>query len=371
MSPARSEQVKTRSTGWWTPPEGTPLYAPIPYVAPIVEDALSITEYRVLRTITSTTKGAKRSDGNERGFLCDPGGYDRIAKNAGVCRKTAYNCVKSLIDKKALRVWKIEAHGGQRVKTLYFAPHYQDVFALWRADPSIFKTERGSVVVRGRAKAIQSEADAADWKIDSKRAPKRGCGRARKPEELEQEARFEEKFEQAAEDLKKTQATAPPPPPPMPAWASDEELNAVRESLIRVCPSNLQDVIDVLARARQEAERLAWQVLPVAVVTMLIERIAREYKPNRQFPILKPKWMIDRIGGHVAYWISGEKERLAAEARTPSVNAFGALLSERLGDCVEDYRRITGNADATVEEYLRACDDLVIEFEERKTRATG
>jgi hypothetical protein len=293
-------------------------------VAPIVEDALSLTEKLVLRVITNIKMGARKqsgADGSERGFLCDPGGYDRIAKNAGICRKTAYNVVKSLIRKGALRVFEIKERGGQRVKTLYFAPHYSDVLAAWRNDETIFKTIRGAVVVRGRAKNIQTVENAIEWKIDPKRAPKRGCGRGRNPGEDDQEPLFEQ--EQSA-------AIPPAAPIPKPAPAgTDEELAMVLAGFQSISRACLQDAFDLVAAAR--VQQFPWAVTPAFILAAL-QGVVRTYTRTEQYPQPTPKWCIGRIAGSVAYGMSRRRE---AFVRTPVGALARGDLIEFLADALE------------------------------------
>lgn len=289
-----SEVFKTRGTWWWMPPPETPINAPIPYVAPSVELTLSTSEQRVLRVITNLKLGAKKQTSG--GFVCDPGGYDRIAKKAGVCRNTASNVVKSLIAKGALRLHQLVTHGGQRIKTIYFAPFYGDVLAVWRADDDIFKTIRGAVVVRGRAKTILTVEDARKWSLDPRRAPKSGCGQGSREEQTE-ETHVDERREPA-------QAAAPSPPPMLPDPGADAELEVIREAFESHCPANLQDVIDLLAAARNR-----FADLPVQLVVEGMASISADYKPNRMHPKPKPKWFIDRIGGYIAHRLRKQTEQ--------------------------------------------------------------
>jgi hypothetical protein len=300
---AATQQVerkyKVHAPSWWTPTPEMPLRAPVYYVAQIVDpDALSITEQRVLRVITDVNGGAKQQSDPERGYLCDPGGYTQIAHRAGVCRKTAYNAIKSLKAKGVLREFRVLMNGKQRVKTLYFAPYYGNVLKGWRADPLIFKTSLGRIVVRSRRKYIVTTEEAKAVKMDPDRAPKRGSGRARSDAEQERHA-----------------AKVEPSPAPLP---SDADLEVIREMFSRVTNhSNLKDAIDLLREARAEADRLGYASIEAAVVAALMLEIARLYKTNPKYPSPTPKWFINKISGAVSDWVRAHPPT----ARAPDARA--------------------------------------------------
>jgi hypothetical protein len=283
-------RFKTGGTDWWQPPAETPRNAGIPYVVQIVEDAISAHERLVFKAITDINGGAKKQIGvrdEESGYVCDPGGYGKIAQRAGVCRKTAYNCVKGLIAKGLLREYQIVMRGKQRVKTIYFAPHFRDVLKAWHAHEALFHTALNRVVVRSRRKKLMTVQDAADFKMDPARAPKRGCGAGRS------------EFEQA-----KAETKVEPTPEPLP---SDADLNAIREAF-SACrtPASLKDAIDVLRVARAESRRAGCALIPAAAVADLMTQIRRAYKPSEDWPDPRPGWFLQEIVGRVAYWVAND-----------------------------------------------------------------
>jgi DNA-binding Lrp family transcriptional regulator len=293
-------RYKTHGTDWWTPPENTPLNAGVPYVVQIVEDALSLTEWRVLKLLTNTNDGTAKKQRDPRterdGYVCDPGGYSQIAKRVGICRKTARNAIKSLLKKGVIQIWEIAMKGQQRIKTVYFALHYGDVLKGWRANSELFKTDLQRVVVRTRRKKLMTLKDAAEYKIDAKRAPKRGSGRG------------------LSETLQeKIAGKTAPAPEPLP---SDEDLNVIREAFLKCCPSTLKDAIDLLRIARAEARRMGVEAIPAAVVASLMLRIAHDYKPTPKWPTPRPGWFLQEIVGLVADWV-----KWSAQARAPDTRA--------------------------------------------------
>jgi hypothetical protein len=291
---APEKRFKTRGTDWWTPAPGTPLNAGIPYVVQIVDDALSLTERLILRIVTEPESRLKNDTG-QRGFLCDPGGYTRIAKRAGVCRKTVYNAIKSLKRKAALREYQLVTRGKQREKTIYYAPHYGDLLPAWRADPSLFHTAADArVVVIGRRKELATVETAALLKMDPSRAPLRGCGRGRSEFAQQKAARV---------------AGAPrPAPEPLP---SDADILTVREAFLKCCPSSLKDTIDIIHTAQAEARKMGGEIA-AAVIGQLMLKIAHEYKPSQAWPTPTPKYFIDNIAAQVAYWVKWPDQRAIA-----------------------------------------------------------
>jgi DNA-binding Lrp family transcriptional regulator len=290
MTQAPGKRYKTRGTDWWTPAPLTPLNAAIPYVVQIVEDALSLTQRLILRIVAARENHLKNDTG-QRGFLCDPGGYTRIAKQAGVCRKTVYNAIKALKKKGVLREYKLVVRGKQREKTIYYAAHYGDILPAWRADPTLFHTnaEPARVVALGRCKTLATVEVAGSLNMDPDRAPLRGCGRGRSEFVREKAARIA--------------AAAPPEPLP-----SDADLLTVREAFLKCCPSNLKDTVDIIHAANAEARKMGGAIA-AAVIAELMLKIAREYKPSREWPEPRPKYFIGHIAAQVAYWVKQPEER--------------------------------------------------------------
>lgn len=259
----------------------------------MVEDALSLTERLVLRAITAPENRLKNDTG-QRGEICDPGGYTRLAKQIGVCRKTIYNAVKGLEGKNALREFRLIMKGKQRERTVYYAPHWGDLLPMWRADPELFKTAAtpARLIARGRRKALVTIAEAAEVKMDAQRAPLRGSGRGRS------------EFSQAMAIRK---AAAAPAPDPLP---SDDDLRIIREQFLKLCPSNLKDAVDLLRTARAEAAGI-----PAAIVAQLMAKLGHTYKPSADFPTPRPKWFIDRIGSEAAYNAQSPPAKFEARLR--------------------------------------------------------
>lgn len=292
---------KTRGTEWWEPPPDTPLNLGIPYVVSIVDDGLSLPQSRVLACITDVKAGATRWDrevddqGREtkpRGYFCDPGGYSRIAKNTGLCRKTVYNAMIALIAKGVLRVWNVQMKGRQRVKTLYFALHYGDILPHWRSNADfpdlragrnvdgtwkrtmkLFHTaHNNSIVVRKRSKQFVGAEEGAEWGMDAARAPRRGSGRG-----------LTEVREQSP--VPKGVIALPAPAP----IDSDEDVYFVYQELIRQTSSLacLDDAVAIIAEARDEAKRLGYSDMgyggpfPALTVAELISHAGGAYKPKR------------------------------------------------------------------------------------------
>lgn len=299
-----AKQYKTHGTDWWTPPPEMPLNAGIPYVVQIVEDALSATEWRILKLITNVNDGTARKlpgrgEGERDSFVCNPGGYSQIAARAGVCRKTARNCIKSLIAKGVLEVWELKMVGQQRVRTIYRALHYSDVLKGWRGNPNLFKTDLQRVVVRKRSKKIFTNEEAARFQLDPKRAPKRGSGRGLS--EMAQE---------------KIAAKAAPAPEPLP---SDEDLTIIHEMYLRVASrASLKDAIDLLRMARAEAARMGMEVIPAAIVASLMHGLALGYKPTPKYPTPTPGWFFEPLAGAVSDWVKWN-----AQARAPDTARAG------------------------------------------------
>jgi hypothetical protein len=277
-------RYKTRGTDWWTPPPETPLNAAVPYVVQLVEDGLSLTEQRVYSFIN---RGRPK---DARGFVADPGGYGAIARGSGICRKTAYNAVKSLKAKGALREHQLIMRGQQRIRTLYFVFHYGDLLPAWRADPKLFKTnaEPARVVAMGRRKTLATVERAAEYGINPDRAPLRGCGRGRS------------EFAQAkrAAKIEATQLAAAP------ALPTDEEIAAVYARLQEAdSKPNLKDAIDLIACARAEALRVDGGALEARIIAQLTLHISADYKRTREHPFPKPAWFLRKMPGYVAEWI--------------------------------------------------------------------
>lgn len=297
---------KTRGTEWWDAPFDMPLNAGIPYVVQIVDDGLSLPQSRVLAVMTDTRDGAKRQSGegnSERGYICDPGGHSRIARKTGLCRKTIYNAIKALIAKGIIRVFEVRWKGLQRVKTLYFARHYGDILPAWRSDKRWFHTARKCIVVRRRSKKFMTVEEAAgEWRMNPDRAPARGCGRG---------------LTDIAIEIREAEQQRPEIPvvPAAPA-INDEDLAAVHMELLRHTASCLQDAIDLIAKARIEADRMGYQSMgyggpfPALTVAELIQRIAGQYRPNGRFPQPTPAWFLSKIGAHVSYWLKHDFEQM-------------------------------------------------------------
>ncbi len=293
-------RFKTRGLDWWTPPPETALNAPIPYVVQLVEDGLSLTEARVYGFITRPDNRLKNDTG-ARGFICDPGGYGAIAKACGVCRKTAYNAVKSLQVKQALREHELIVRGQQRIRTRYFALHFGDLLPAWRADPKLFKTnaEPARVVVMGRRKTLTTIERAAEYKMNPDRAPLRGCGIGRS------------EYAQAKRAAK-LEATQQPAPPALP---TDEEIAAVYARLqLADAKPNLKDAIDLIACARAEALRVDGGEIKAHIIAELTTHIEKDYKRSREHPFPKPGWFLTKMPGYVAEWI--RRNRPEPRART-------------------------------------------------------
>lgn len=290
---------KLHGTDWWAPLPGEALNAAIPYIAQIVDDALSITE-RIIYYVVTAPENRLKNDTGQRGYVCDPGGYTRIAKRAGVCRKTARNTIKSLERKAALREFRLVMRGKQREKTIYWAAHFGDLLPMWRADPAIWKTAAtpARVAVIGRRKQIVTVEMAAERKMNPDRAPLRGSGRGRS------------EFAQAKREAKIAAGMAAPAPEGIP---SDALLHPAFEMLVKCCESNLKDAIDLVNSALAEARRLGNAELPPDAIPGLTRALAMEYKPSREFPLPKPKWFIDRIGAKVIQWIKFPETRSSAK----------------------------------------------------------
>ena len=295
MTPAPEKRYKTHGTDWWTPAPFTPLNAAIPYVVQIVEDGLSLTERLILRIVTER-ENQRKNDTGQRGFICDPGGYTRIAKRAGVCRKTVYNAIKSLQKKGVLREFQLVVRGKQREKTIYYAAHYGDILPAWRADPALFHTsaDPARVVALGRRKTLATVEVAGSMDMNPDRAPLRGSGRGRS--EYVQEKRT------AKIEAARNAAAAPEPLP------SDADLLTVREAFLKCCPSNLKDTVDIIQAANAEARKMGGAIA-AAVIAQLMLKMAAEYKPSREWPTPTPKHFIVNIAAQVAYWVKQPEER--------------------------------------------------------------
>lgn len=299
---------KVRGTEWWHPPEDMPLNAGIPYVVQIVDDGLSLPQSRVLAVMTDLRAGAKKlapgGDNGKGGYLCDPGGYAAIARKAGICRKTAYNAVKALIAKDVIRVFSVQMKGKQRVKTLYFARHYGDILPAWRSDKRWFHTARQRVVVRRRSKKFMTVEEAAEWKMNPELAPLRGCGRT---------------VTEIAVELREAEAAARQqdvPQVPAAPVVNDEDLAAVHMEMLRHTASCLQDAMDIVTKARAEADRMGYRDMgyggpfPALTVVELIQRIAEDYKPSTRFPDPTPGWFLGKITAYVSYWLKHDFEQM-------------------------------------------------------------
>ncbi len=299
-APGVTRGAKTRGTEWWTPPADTPLNLAIPYVVSIVDDGLSLAQSRVLACITNTQDGAKRQtgeEGKERGYLCDPGGYSRIARKCGLCRKTVYNAIKALIAKGVLRVWERVLKGRQRTKTLYFALHYGDILPAWRADKKWFHcVHKDAVVVRKRSKQFVTVEEAKEWRMDPARAPKRGSGWGLSDEPFTTGVGH---------------SGAPIAVPIAIHEVNDEDLGMVHAELLRWTEgvSCLSDAIDVIADARSEAKKQGYAELgyggplPALTVVEMIRQAAALYKPSRHYPAPTVGWF---LGGSVRRQVARE-----------------------------------------------------------------
>lgn len=263
----------------------------------------------MLACLTNTADGAKRQEGDEegkrRGYMCDPGGYTRIARKTGMCRKTVYNAIHALIDKGVLEVWKVQMKGQQRVKTLYFALHYGDILPAWRADKRFFHTaHKSSIVVRKRSKRIVTVDEGKVWHMDPAHAPKRGCGRGLTE----------------IEELRVAPAPEGVATIPAPAAISDEDLSAVHMELLRQTGNScLQDAIDVITDARTEAKRMGYAELgyggafPALTVLELIREAAAEYRPSRHYPMPTVGWFMGgSVRRRVAHLLKHEWEQKQA-----------------------------------------------------------
>lgn len=312
-------QVKTRGTDWWTPEPGTPLNAGVFYVVQIADDAFSLTERLIHRAITAPECRLKNSTG-DRGFLCDPGGYTALAKRVGVCRKTVYNTIKSLIRKGALREFRIDMKGKQRTRTIYYATHFGDLLPIWRADPKLFHTAVDNrIVVKGRRKEPVTVEAAALVAMDPRRAPLRGCGAGR--------GEFEQRQKQ------------PPPPAPEPL-PSNDEIEAVRKEFLKWAPSNLKDWIDVIHAARREAP-----AMPVHILTAKIAEAARSHKPSSEHPTPKAKWIIDRVAPLAAQWeawVKGPAGGYAARFMGKDLGTFETQAEADAAVMAEQRRKLSG-----------------------------
>lgn len=318
---------KTRGTEWWEPPADTPLNLGIPYVVSSVDDGLSLAQSRVFACITNLKDGAKREaqatgGRKEPRLLCQPGGYTRIAKKTGLCRKTAYNAVQALIAKRVLSVWKREMKGRQVLKTYYFALHYADILPIWRSNEDfadisagrnvdgtwkktmkLFHTSyKSSIVVRKRSKQFVGVDEAAEWKINPDRAPKKGSGRG-----LQELREAVEPREMSSGDIPTSGAPAPPE-------VNDEDLMAVHLELLRQTGAScLKDAIDLIASARAEAKKMGYEQqgyggpLPCLTIAELIRAAGERYVPKvtrldsltsrTEHPRPTPGWF---LGGQLA-----------------------------------------------------------------------
>jgi hypothetical protein len=81
---------------------------------------------------------------------------------------------------------------------------------------------------------------------------------------------------------------------------SDEELTIVLEAFQSVAHANLQDAIDLLEAARKEQKSTPFPI-EIDLVVRALNHLARDYKPNKDYPLPRPKWLIDRIRGTMAY----------------------------------------------------------------------
>ncbi len=281
---AAARRFKTHGSDWFgLPATDIPLNACVPVVAPRVEDAMSATEHRVFLAVRDM-KFAKKVNGAKGeflGYLCDPhGGYTTIALKAGVCRKTVRNSIRSLIKKGILRIQEVTMRGRQREKTTYFAPYFDTVLKAWRADPAIFKTALGHVVVRGRRRALMTVEDATAWQIDGRRAPRAGSGRGLS--------------DVAVARLAGKRAPAPA------AMPSEEDIAIVYAELQRHgAKPNVKDAIDLIRLARKDAADLAAQV-----VVQIIIAIGRDYKPSHDYPEPRAGWFLDRLPGYLGDWLA-------------------------------------------------------------------
>jgi len=298
-------------------------------------------EQRVLRVITNLKMGARKqtgTGGEERGYICDPGGYSRIARNAACCLKTAYNVVKRLQAKGVMRELEVVMRGGQRVKTTYFVPHYGEVLEGWRDDPTIFKTARGSVVVRGRARAIfrnrepfekalnemelePAQRDAAlcnvtfadDWKLDPERAPRKGCGLGRDPEV------------HYSRDLSSRPPRSLNPPGRVPA-AEDEDLATVLEAMQSVSrapaphdnpqPHNMFEVVNRCFQIMMENNEESWRRYSDAVISPRVASISWDGFENAARMIEEGERAAEEILPQLRHWLqpaSGQARNLPRE----------------------------------------------------------